>query len=441
VKDQYVGDYNDFVKYALLRAILAHELPLLACWMLTPDDRSTEGGKLAYLEKRESFRHLDPEAFDVMAQLVAAGSRSIAEVEASELLTGAAYFSQRLDDHSSSRSSFFRELWRRPPSVTFFDPDNGFEVPSKPPGLRDSCKYIYWSEVEETFRLGHSVIVFQHFAREDRTTHLRRLLDQLGEATGADVFALRSTNVAFLCAPQLVHERRLWNATRDLTERWGPRLALVRAPASSSVAREMLFDALAFAVDAHGRVEHTRKGTRFPYMIHPIRVAWILERHSYDDELVAAGLLHDTLEDTDVTREQIAERFGDRVADLVEAVSEADRAAEWSTRKGATIAKVSDVDANVLPLLAADKLDNVRSIRDTLAERGEDETWRLFRKGRAEQAWYYRSLADAFLARDPTNTLFQTLETEVEAVFPSRSGPTGRSSRQDPRRTNAEPQR
>jgi hypothetical protein len=419
VKNQYVGDYNDFVKYALLRAILAHELPLLVCWMLTPDDGSSEGGKLAYLGQPSDFRHLDPDAFDAMAELVAAGSRSLAQVEASGLLAGAAYFSRRLEDHSSSRSVFFREVWRQPPSVTFFDPDNGFEVPSKPPGLRDSCKYIYWSEIEETFRLGHSVIVFQHFAREKRAEHLRRLLDLLGEATGADAFALRSANVAFLCAPQLVHERRLRNAIRDLTEHWGPRLALARAPASSSVAREMLFDALAFAVDAHGRVEHTRKGTRFPYMIHPIRVGWILERHGYDDELVAAGLLHDTLEDTDVTREQIAERFGDRVADLVEAVSEADREAGWEERKRTTIAKVSDVDANVLPLLAADKLDNVRSIRDTLAERGEDKTWSLFKTGRSEQAWYYRSLADAFLARDPASNLFRTLETEVDSVFPA----------------------
>jgi hypothetical protein len=416
VKDQYVGDYNDFVKYALLRSILAQELPLLVCWMLTADDGSSEGGKLAYLEKPADFRHLDPDAFDAMAEL--AGSRSVAEVEASGLLTGAAYFSKTLEDHPSSRSVFFRELWRRPPSVTFFDPDNGFEVPSKPRGLRDSSKYIFWDEVEETFRLGHSVIVFQHFAREERTVHLRRLLDQLGDATGSDAFALRSAHVAFLCAPQLVHERRLRNATRDLMERWGPRLALVRAPASSSVAREMLFDALAFAVEAHGRIEHTRKGTRFPYMIHPIRVGWILERHGYDDELVAAGLLHDTLEDTDVTRDQIGERFGDRVAELVEAVSEADREAGWEERKRMTVAKVSDVDAEVLPLLAADKLDNVRSIRDTLAERGEDKTWSLFKTGRSEQAWYYRSLADAFLARDPESDLFQTLATEVDAVFP-----------------------
>jgi hypothetical protein len=239
VKDQYVGDYNDFVKYALLRAILAQELPLVVCWMLTEDDGSSEGGKLAYLEKPSAFRHLDPDAFDAMAQLVGSGSRSVAEVETSGLLLpGAAYFSRRLADNSSSRSVFFRELWRQPPSVLFFDPDNGFEVASKPRGRRDSSKYVYWSEVEETFRRGHSVIVFQHFAREDRTAHLNRLLDRLREATGSNVVALRSANVAFLFAPQVVHEDRLRNAIGELTERSGPRLALVRDSAPRDPERD-----------------------------------------------------------------------------------------------------------------------------------------------------------------------------------------------------------
>jgi hypothetical protein len=226
MKDQYVGDYNDFVKYALLRAILAQELPLLACWMLTADDRSSEGGKLAYLEQAPTFRHLDPEAFDTMASLVASRSRSVAAVEASGLLAGAGFVSRLLEDHSSSRAVFFRELWRNQPSVLFFDPDNGFEVPSKPRGRRDSSKYLYWSEVEESFRLGHSVIVFQHFAREERTAHVSRLLSRLGEATGADVFALRSAHVAFLVAPQIAHEDRLRQVARELTERWDPRLVL-----------------------------------------------------------------------------------------------------------------------------------------------------------------------------------------------------------------------
>lgn len=185
-----------------------------------------------------------------------------------------------------------------------------------------------------------------------------------------------------------------------------------------SVTGDALFGALAFAVEAHGRVGHLRKGTRFPYVIHPIRVAWILERHGYDDELAMAGLLHDTIEDTVVTAEEIADRFGERVAELVVAVSEENKNAPWGERKSATIAKVAAAGPDVLAVLAADKLDNVRSIRETLAERGEDETWALFKTGRAEQVWYYRSLADAFFARDPDHDLFRTLRNEVDAMFP-----------------------
>jgi len=180
----------------------------------------------------------------------------------------------------------------------------------------------------------------------------------------------------------------------------------------------LVFDALAFAVEAHGSVGHLRKGTRFPYLIHPIRVGWILERHGFDDELVAAGLLHDTLEDTKVTSEQIAERFGDRVARYVEAAT-ADKTLEWRPSREATVAKIAKLEADVLPLLAADKVDNVRSIRDTLAERGEEETWLLFNSDRSDNEWYYRSLSEAFLARDPDRPLFQTLDREVDAVFPA----------------------
>jgi (p)ppGpp synthase/HD superfamily hydrolase len=190
-----------------------------------------------------------------------------------------------------------------------------------------------------------------------------------------------------------------------------------------TLAADTLFDAVAFAVEAHGRVGHLRKGTRFPYVIHPIRVAWTLERHGYDDEVITAGLLHDTIEDTDVTAQEIAERFGKRVADLVEAVSEPDKSAPWEERKSATIDKVASADEAVLAILAADKLDNVRATRDDLAEAGEEATWAKFKTGRAEQAWYYRTLADGFLAREPESLLFQTLENEVEAVFPRKEVP------------------
>ena len=178
-----------------------------------------------------------------------------------------------------------------------------------------------------------------------------------------------------------------------------------------------LYEALAFAVEAHGRVRQARKGTSFPYVIHPLRVGEILYRHGCDQDVIRAGLLHDTIEDAQVGRAELAERFGERVAELVVGATEPDRKAPWRERKEHTIAHVRTAPDDVLEVLAADKLDNVRSIKESLAERG-DETWSIFNAGEADQRWYYRELARAFVERDPDDELFKTLAVEVETVFP-----------------------
>ena len=187
-----------------------------------------------------------------------------------------------------------------------------------------------------------------------------------------------------------------------------------------------LLDALAFAVDAHGRVAQARKGTTFPYTIHPIRVAEILYRHARDDEdLVVAGLLHDTVEDTGVTLEEIEKRFGARVARLVAGASEVDTTLPWAERKGRTLEGARTAELDVLHVVAADKLDNVRSIRDSLLDVGADATWGLFSAPRSAQRRYYTELARTIADRDPANGLFQALAVETEMLFP----PDGPSSR------------
>jgi (p)ppGpp synthase/HD superfamily hydrolase len=191
-----------------------------------------------------------------------------------------------------------------------------------------------------------------------------------------------------------------------------------RALVERGAAVEGLYEALAFAVEAHGRVRQARKGTSFPYVIHPLRVGEILYRHGCDEDVIRAGLLHDTIEDAQVTRDELAARFGERVAELVVGASEPDRSAPWRERKQHTIEHVRTAPGDVVEVLAADKLDNVRSIRESLAERG-DETWKLFNAGEADQRWYYRELARAFLERDPDDELFRTLAVEVESVFPA----------------------
>src|SRR3954447_24246970 len=90
--------------------------------------------------------------------------------------------------------------------------------------------------------------------------------------------------------------------------------------------------ALAFAAQAHGAVKQERKGTDFPYVAHPIRVAEILDRFECNEDVIVAGFLHDTIEDANITTEQISATFSPRIALLVTSASEPDKSLPWKTR-------------------------------------------------------------------------------------------------------------
>lgn len=153
--------------------------------------------------------------------------------------------------------------------------------------------------------------------------------------------------------------------------------------------------AVIFAAEAHdGQV---RKGTGIPYIVHPAEAAAIAAGLTEDPRVIAAAVLHDTAEDAGVTREQLMDKFGSRVAELVAAESEdkregVDPRLSWKIRKQETIDHLEHTnDRDVKILALADKLSNLRSIeRDYLAE--GDRLWDRFnQKDTKEIGWYYRS--------------------------------------------------
>jgi hypothetical protein len=188
---------------------------------------------------------------------------------------------------------------------------------------------------------------------------------------------------------------------------------------SDDLSDERYDEALAFAVEKHAGVRQARKGTRFPYVVHPIRVAQTLDRFGHRGDVVVAGLLHDTVEDAGVSYDELTRRFGECVAQLVERASEPDKSLDWKVRKRRTIERLgSEQESDVLALVAADKLDNVRSLAETLRAVGDAKTWKIFTAGRKDQHWYYRALTKSLLERDATSLLFRTLDAEVQEVFP-----------------------
>lgn len=178
-----------------------------------------------------------------------------------------------------------------------------------------------------------------------------------------------------------------------------------------------IFAALRFADDAHSG--QFRKGSRVPYLIHPLSVARILLDHGCSDELAVAALLHDTVEDTAVTTEEIRTIFGDSVARLVEFATEPEKLWTWERRKEHTLELLASGEVPALLLCLADKLDNIRSIRQDLELFGE-RAWDRFKRPRAKQRWYYQSLSRIFdtrLADSPGADLAAKFRVEVEAVF------------------------
>src|SRR5258706_9662370 len=154
----------------------------------------------------------------------------------------------------------------------------------------------------------------------------------------------------------------------------------------------LIDSALIFAARAHR--QQTRKGTDIPYIVHPVGVMLLLaQAGETDPEILAAALLHDTLEDAGVSASVLAQQFGVRVAHIVEGCSEPDHGgAAWEDRKQHTVAYLRTAPRDVQLVAAADKLHNLRSMLVDQAELG-DTLWTRFNRGRSALEWYYRAIA------------------------------------------------
>lgn len=206
-------------------------------------------------------------------------------------------------------------------------------------------------------------------------------------------------------------------------------------------------EALAFAVARHGTA--VRKGTRVPYVTHVVAVAEALARYYPErEDLTVAGLLHDVVEDTATSFEEVAAAFGPRVAALVRAVSKDDdamfralgsdraaflaglepddaREALWLARREHLLRPLRDrtVPHDVLRLKAADALANLRSIARDLADPAVGEAvWARFRVDRERSLWFYEEVVRAVEASLMGEPLVSELREAFERVRGWRRG-------------------
>ena len=161
---------------------------------------------------------------------------------------------------------------------------------------------------------------------------------------------------------------------------------------------ELLDRAIVFAVRAHAGTERRCKG--FPYIVHPLEAVGIVATMTSDQELLAAAALHDVVEDTDITLEQIRDEFGERIAALVAAETdelypEVHDVESWRKRKQAAIDRLASASLDAKMVALGDKLSNMRAIARDYAVQG-DKLWNRFHsKDRKDHEWHYRGLADS----------------------------------------------
>ena len=172
--------------------------------------------------------------------------------------------------------------------------------------------------------------------------------------------------------------------------------------------------ALNFAIRAHmGQMRKSE--TDKPYVIHPIIVGLLLKRYGYDEAVVAAGYLHDIVEQTDYTFDDLARLFGGEVASLVMTATEADPSLSWKDRKTQQIKAVANLPERNAAIICADKIANVEDLRMEKRKNGEIN-YDNFHANEEEQRWFFESIyKELYYIID--NPIVDRLQSSISDVF------------------------
>ena len=186
---------------------------------------------------------------------------------------------------------------------------------------------------------------------------------------------------------------------------------------------KLICKAIQFATEKHGAVVNKdgsagqkRKGSGLPYIIHPMEVWQILRNNNCSVEVQIAGLLHDTLEDTNTTPEEIQSLFGADILALVQTESE-DKSKTWKERKQHTIDALAHDSVETMQVCCADKLSNCQAQLYDFKQIGNALFDRFNKQSTPElQAWYYKSIVKA-LAPLKGMKMYEELSETVKELY------------------------
>ena len=184
----------------------------------------------------------------------------------------------------------------------------------------------------------------------------------------------------------------------------------------------ILEEAISFAAEKHAVA--VRKGSNIPYIAHPLEALSIAASITSDPDILAAAVLHDVVEDTQTKLDDIKEKFGERIAKLVESESEdkmhgVPPSESWKTRKETTIKALQTASLDEKIIVLSDKLSNIRALYRDIVRDG-DAVWKKFnQKDKKMHEWYYRAIAKA-ISELSEHLAYQELCWLIGRVFDSK---------------------
>jgi hypothetical protein len=175
-----------------------------------------------------------------------------------------------------------------------------------------------------------------------------------------------------------------------------------------------------YAINAHRGLVRKGDPTK-PEIIHPIDVAHILSEYNFDDNVIAAGYLHDVVEDTKYTLDDIRKEFGDDIASLVESATEPDKKLSWETRKKHTIEITKSLDLRHKAIICADKISNLEDLLIVSKIAGKYD-FTPFRRGFEDQKWYNENVYQSLIVNEnPNHPMFVRLKGLIDSIFEDKN--------------------
>jgi len=219
MKNQFVGDINDYYKYGLLRILSDFgKKKIGVCWMLTPD-------RTEYLDDPGRWRNFDRVLFDKLRRIVQA--RSVRRIQKVEILPKARFYNEPFKQGSRHRETYFDEMLREFAGVDliFFDPDVGLA----PSASKSKNRWLHYHELRKAFEMGHSVFVIQFpWFKKD---WVRRQVKQILDATRATkIYVFRTLAVVFYLAAQRKHVDFFRRQAQEVKKRWGSQISVTPDP-------------------------------------------------------------------------------------------------------------------------------------------------------------------------------------------------------------------